>query len=217
MRLRDIPPIVRAAVSLLCVVAGIALLYFVWIRDDSEPEPTSETQGVVEPICPSGWTDFDNSALRFKICLPSNMLFSNGTSTQNLSTVSQTDPAFVNDFHVVNPAFAPPWPATPPSDPTLAPLRIAVRTPAADLGIEGCALRAQPADAKGVQSCSDAFFILDGLPYVDPAGDLHRFRAILPGSTPARPLYLQADSMTAAWATGQQALVQRVLESIRPY
>ncbi len=205
--------------SLLCVVAGVALLYFVWIRDDGDGAtgPTSETQGVVEPVCPTGWTDFDNTALRFKICLPSNLVFSNGTGTQSLSSVNQTDPAFVNDFHVVNLAWLQPWPATLPSDPALPPLRIAVRTPAADLGLEGCPLRTQPVDAKGIQSCSDAFFILDGLPYVDPVGDLHRFRAILPGSTPARPLFMQADSMTAAWAAGQQALVQRVMESIRPY
>lgn len=219
MRLRDIPPIVRAATSLLCVAAGVALLYLVWIRDDGDgtTEPTSETQGVAEQICPTGWTDFDNTALRFKVCLPSNMVFSNGTTTQALSAVNQTDPAFVNDFHVVNLAWLQPWPATLPSDPALPPLRIALRTPAADLGIEGCALRTQPVDAKGVQSCSDLFFVFDGVAYPDLAGDFHRFRALLPGATPAAPLFMQADSMTAAWSSGQQTLVQRVLDSIRPY
>jgi hypothetical protein len=204
-------------VSLVCLAAGIALLYVVWIRDDGgEPAATAETPAVVE-TCPSGWRDFDNTSLRFKICLPSNLLFSNGAGTQDLAEVNQTDAAFVNDFHVVNPAWLQPWPSVIPTDPGLAPLRIAVRPPAADLGLEGCALRSQPVDAKGIQSCSDLFFIYDGVAYSDANGDFHRFRAILPGSSPARPLFMQADSMSAAWSTGQQTLVQQVLESIRPY
>jgi hypothetical protein len=196
-------------------VAGIALLYVVWLRDDGD-SATAETQGVTD-VCPSGWRDFDNTSLRFKICLPSNLLFAGSSGTQSLTDVSQTSPDFVNDFHVVNLAWNQPWPATIPGDPTLPPLRIAVRPPAADLGIEGCPLRSQAVDARGVQSCSDLFFIYDGVAYPDPNGDFHRFRAILPGSSPARPLFLQADSMTAAWTTGQQNLVQQVLESIRPY
>jgi hypothetical protein len=197
-------------------VAGIALLYVIWIKDDGDNGHTSETPDVVE-VCPAGWRDFDNTSLRFKICLPSNLLFANGTGTQALTDVNQTDPAFVNDFHVINLAWQQPWPATIPTDPTLPPLRIAVRPPAADLGIEGCDLRAQPTDEDGVQSCSDLFFIYDGVAYPDPNGDFHRFRAIFPGSTPSRPLFLQADSMTAAWTPGQEMLVQTVLESIRPY
>jgi hypothetical protein len=216
VRLRDIPPIVRAAASILFVAAGIALLYFTWFNgDDSEGEqPAAEVDGVVE-VCPSGWRDFDNTALHFKICLPNNLVFQNAGVTTALPDVNQSDPAFVNDFHVVNPAFLNPWPATIPSDPALPPLRIAVRKPAADLGIEGCALRTAPVDAKGVQSCSDLFFILDGQAIPDAAGDFHRYRALFMAN--GQQLFFQADSMTAAWAAGQQVLVQRVLESIRPY
>lgn len=216
MRLRDIPPIVRAAASLLFVAAGLALLYFTWFDgDDSKDDVAAEVDGVVD-VCPSGWRDFDNTSLRFKICLPNNLLFQNATgATLALPAANQSDPAFINDFHVVNAAFLAPWPTTIPTDPTLPPLRIAIRKPFADLGIEGCSLRATPVDAKGVQSCSDLFYILDGVAVPDPTGDFHRFRALFTAN--GQQLFFQADSMTAAWLPGQQALVQRVFESIRPY
>lgn len=200
--------------SLLCVVAGIFLLYITWFNGDGSEEPQAGVEGAREEVCPAGWRDFDNTALRVRVCLPSNMVFSTGSGTQSLNEADQTDPRFVNDFHVVNLAWLNPWPSVLPQDPALPPLRIAIRTPAADFGVEGCALRDAPANADGVKSCSDLFFIWDGIAYPDPNGDFHRFRALLPAN--GRQLFFQADSMTAAWPA-QEALVRQVLDSIRPY
>jgi hypothetical protein len=205
-------------VSLLCVAAGVALLYFTWLNGDESEGGTSpevEPTPIVAEVCPAGWRDFDNTALKFKICLPSNLVFQSAGVTTPLPDVNQSSPAFVNDFHVVNLAFLNPWPATLPSDPTLPPLRIAVRKPAVEFGIEGCSLRTAAANEKAVQSCSDLFYIIDGQAIPDPTGDFHRFRALLPAN--GQQLFFQADSMTAAWTAGQQALVQRVLDSIRAY
>ena len=205
--------------SLLCLAAGFFLLYITWFdRNDEEPDPVAEAPSptpVVSP-CPAGWRDFDNTAMRYRVCLPSSMVFSTGTGTLPLPEVNQQDPSFVNDFHVVNLAWLNPWPAVIPEDPALPPLRIAIRTPAADFGIEGCPLRAQPVN-DGVQSCSDLFFIRDGQAIPDPAGDFHRFRALIAMESPATgELFFQSDSMTAAWNI-QGPLVQTVLDSIRPY
>jgi hypothetical protein len=200
-------------------VAGFFLLYVTWLDgdDDKQPEEQTEVQGAVDPVCPAGWRDFDNTALRIKVCLPSNLVFSTGTSTQALTDVNQQDPLFVNDFHVINFAWLNPWPAVVPQDPAMPPLRIAIRPPAADPGVEGCALRTQPVDADGVQSCSDLFFIWDGQAVPHPEGDFHRFRALIPSTAQTGgKLFFQADSMTAAWPT-QGPLVQQVLDSIRPY
>jgi hypothetical protein len=207
-------------VSLLCLAAGFFLLYITWLDgDDDENEPAAVTETpvvVVEQPCPTGWRDFDNTAARYKVCLPLNMVFSTGTGTIALADVSQQDPLFINDFHVVNLAWLNPWPLEIPTDPALPPLRIAIRQPAVDLGIEGCPLRTQPL-TDGVQSCSDIFFIRDGQAIPDPAGDFHRFRALIALEAPATgQLFFQADSMTAAW-TSQGPLVQMVLDSIRPY
>ena len=220
MRLRDIPPIVRAAVSLLCLAAGLFLLYITWFDDggDDEVEPTAAVETpVVEQPCPVGWRDFDNTAARYKVCLPSNMVFSTGTGTLALTEVSQQDPRFINDFHVVNLAWLNPWPEVIPTDPALPPLRIAIRQPSAmDLEIEGCPLRTQPL-TDGIQSCSDALLIVDGRAVLDPAGYFHRFRALVALEAPASgQIFFQADSMTAAWPA-QGPLIQTVLDSIRPY
>jgi hypothetical protein len=207
-------------VSLLCVSAGVFLLYITWFDggESSEPEAVSQPEPTpVVEVCPSGWRDFDHTAMRFKVCLPANLVFSTGGGTQALTDVDQQDPRFINDFHVVNLAWLNPWPEVIPQDPALPPLRIAIRPPAADLGVEGCPLRAQPVDADGTQSCSDLFFILNGEAVPHPAGDFHRFRALLPAEGQAAgPLFFQADSMTAGW-TIQEPLVRQVLDSIRPY
>ena len=205
--------------SLLCVVAGVFLLYITWFDggEDNGSEPEADVQGVIDQVCPDGWRDFDNTALRIRVCLPPNLVFSTGTGNQALSDVDQQDPRFVNDFHVVNLAWLNPWPQVIPQDPAMPPLRIAIRTPAADFGIEGCTLREAPVDADGVQSCIDHLVIVDGQGIPDPAGDFHRFRALIPAPVQAGgELFFQADSMTAAWPI-QGPLVQRVLDSIRPY
>lgn len=145
------------------------------------------------------------------------MVFSTGTSTVALGDVDKSDPRFVNDFHVVNLAWLNPWPTTIPADPALPPLRIAIRLPPVDYGLEGCSVPGSPPDAAGVQACSDLLFVFNGQAFIDPLGDFHRYRALIPaGGADGGKLFLQADSMTAAWSS-QGALVQQVLTSIRPY
>lgn len=134
-----------------------------------------------------------------------------------LREIDQADPRFINDFHVVNLAWLNPWPEVIPADPLLPPLRIAFRLPPADYGIEGCSVPATPPGASGVQACSDRLFVPGGVAFIDPNGDFHRYRALIPSaSAPGGKLFMQADSMTAAWAA-QEAIVLQVLESVQPY
>jgi hypothetical protein len=214
----DIPPIVRAPGSLLCIAAGIALLYFTWF-DGKESEGKVEQAAPEVPVsrCPEGMQDFDNTALRFKICLPSNLVYSNGVTTSALAEADQQDPTFINDFHVVNLAWLVPWTFPPPSDPAIAPLRVAVRLEPGDLGPEGCPLRLAPPSPEGVLSCSDAFFADQSGAYLDPNGFAHRFRAILPQTAPnGVRLFVQVDGPTEAWPM-QQPLVEQILNSLETY
>jgi hypothetical protein len=210
---------VRAAGSLLCIAAGIALLYFTWF-DGKDSEGSTEPQAEPEaamPRCPEGMTDFDNTALRFKICLPSNLVYSNGVTTSALADANQQDPKFINDFHVVNLAWLVPWTSPPPPDPAIAPLRLAVRLEPANLGVEGCPLLLAIPSPAGVKSCSDAFFVDLSGDHLDPNGFMHRFRAMLPQTGPnGARLYMQVDSPAEAWSI-QQPLIEQILGSIQTY
>jgi hypothetical protein len=220
VRLNDIPPIVRAAGSLLCIAAGIALLYFTWFDgEDSEGSTEQAAPEMPAPVnrCPDGMADFDNTVLRFRICLPSNLVYSNGVTTSALADANQQDPQFINDFHVVNLAWLLPWASPPPSDPAIAPMRLAVRLEPPDLGIEGCPLRQAPPSPTGVLACSDGFFVDQSGDHLDPNGFMHRYRAILPHTGPnGTRLYMQVDSPAEAWPI-QQPLVEEILNSIETY
>ena len=220
----------RYYTSLSFIVIGLAMALYVVSRNvdlafwQSDPEPAQ----VIEPLtkgtaedCTIDWRFIDNTAQRFTICLPLNLVYFDGNRTMQLEAATPADwTRIFSDFVMVNDAglaLGPPG----LEHPALAPisLRVDVVSPSAPLN--GCELRGTPANGDTTVTCIDRFFLSGPQPTFAPDGAIQRYRALIPtqrGRTvnDVFSLYLAITSL-AADRQVQEPLFQQILTTLKPY